>query len=140
MKSSVWKCDFKGCEEIAQWYRWWKGDLFKLCSKHEAYFARQHWGKHLDISELDEDDIRYLEEKDEGLEEKGFFEVLLTKLGDGTFRVKVIDRETDEKRSFVTDDIGRLLEIDTEFRKKGKLPVKPSIDDFVKRLRKEEEQ
>ncbi len=28
-----WKCDFKDCEEIAQWYRKRKGELLKLCTK-----------------------------------------------------------------------------------------------------------
>jgi len=65
MKRKLRKCDHKGCEEIAEWYREYKGELLKLCTKHEAYFARGHWGKSLDPSELDEDDLRYLEEKDE---------------------------------------------------------------------------
>lgn len=63
-KTKILKCDFKECNEIAQWYREWKGEL-KLCTKHEVYFARQHCGRSLDPSELDEDDLRYLEEKDE---------------------------------------------------------------------------
>lgn len=65
-KRKIWKCDFKGCEEIAQWYREWKGELLKLCTKHEAYLARTHWGRHIEPSELDKNDVRYLEEKDEG--------------------------------------------------------------------------
>jgi len=69
-KRNVWKCDFKGCEEIAQWYRKWKGDLFKLCTKHEAYLARKRYGRPLDPSELDEDDFRYLEEKEEEDDDK----------------------------------------------------------------------
>jgi len=70
-KSKVWTCDFKGCDEIAQWYRRWKGDLFKLCTKHEAYFARNHYGRRVDLSELDADDIDYLWEKEEEKKELG---------------------------------------------------------------------
>lgn len=96
MRKKLWSCDYEGCEEIAQWYREYKGELLKLCTKHEAYFARGHWSKSLDLSELNEDDLRYLEEKDGVLEKKGFFEVLLTRLEDGTYRVRVRDRESGE--------------------------------------------
>ena len=60
----ILRCDFKGCNEIAQWYREWKGDLLKLCTTHEVYFAKNHWGRNIELSKLDEDDLRYLEEKD----------------------------------------------------------------------------
>ena len=53
---------------MAQWYRVWKGELLKLCTKHEAYMARRHLGKALDSSELDGEDWAYLEEKDEPIE------------------------------------------------------------------------
>jgi hypothetical protein len=66
-KRKLWKCDFKDCSEPAQWYRLYKGELLKLCTKHEAYLARQHFGCHLEFHELDEDDLTYLEEKDEEL-------------------------------------------------------------------------
>jgi len=66
-KSKIWdwKCDFKDCGEIAQWYRKRKGELLKLCTKHNVYLHKQHWGRHIDFSELDEDDTQYLLEKDE---------------------------------------------------------------------------
>lgn len=64
-KRKLLKCDFEGCNDLAQWYREFKGNLVKLCTKHEAHFSRKRWGRHVDLSELDEDDLRYLEEKDE---------------------------------------------------------------------------
>jgi len=67
-KKRFLKCDFRKCEEMAQWYRVWKGELLKLCTKHEAYMARRHLGKALDSSELDGEDWAYLEEKDEPIE------------------------------------------------------------------------
>jgi len=64
-KRKTWKCDFEECEEIAEWYRKMKGAPIKLCVKHEAYFARKHWGRPLDLSELNDGELRYLEEKEE---------------------------------------------------------------------------
>ena len=59
----VWTCDFKGCDEIAQWYRRRKGSIFKLCTKHEAHLDRERW-KRLDESRLTNEDIRRLEAKE----------------------------------------------------------------------------
>ena len=64
MTRKIWTCDFQGCNEIAQWYRKRKGRLIKVCTKHEARLAREHWGRRVDFSELNDDDIRYLEWKE----------------------------------------------------------------------------
>jgi hypothetical protein len=63
MKLEKWTCDFEGCNELAQWYRKSKGQIVKLCTKHEALLARQHWGKRVDYSELSEEDMRRLKKK-----------------------------------------------------------------------------
>ena len=138
MKRKLWKCDFKGCEEIAQWYRKRKGELLKLCTKHEVYLASQHYGRSLDLSELDEDDIRYLERKEykKELEKKEPFDVGLFSLEDGTRKVRIRDRQTDETRSFIIKDtdLSRFFETFANLERKGYSP-KPSIDDYVKMLR-----
>ncbi len=139
MKKKIWTCDFEGCDEIAQWYRKQKGELLRLCTKHEAYLARKHWGKRLDTSELGEDDMRYLEEKEfkKESEKKRPFEVILFPLEDGTTKVKIRNRQTGERRSFVvkgTDEKRRLHETYNELEREG-FSQKPSIDDYVKRLR-----
>ena len=139
-KRKIWTCDFKECEEIAQWYRKRKRELLKLCTKHEAYLARQHYGGSLDLSELNEDDIRYLEGKERRKEfaKRHPFDVRLYSLEDGTtgFRIRVRDRETDEWRSFVLkkSDHGRFDENYRDLERKGFSP-KPSIDEYVKSLR-----
>ena len=135
----LWTCDYKGCEEIAQWYRKWKGELLTLCTTHEGYFGRKHWGKHLDVTKLDEDDIRYLERKElrKELVKKKPFEVLLFPLENGTTKVRVVDKQTDETRSFVIKDSDHETFSETyrDLERKG-FSSKPSIDDYVKRLRK----
>jgi hypothetical protein len=57
------KCDYEGCSEYVRRYRKWKGKVVKLCIKHNEQMSREHLGKQIDASELDEDDIRFLEEK-----------------------------------------------------------------------------
>jgi len=63
-KKTVLKCDFEGCQEMVQWFRRYKGELLKLCTKHEARMAREHQGRSLDSKDLDSDDWEYLREKD----------------------------------------------------------------------------
>ncbi|MGD0159437.1 MAG: hypothetical protein ABSB89_03985 [Candidatus Bathyarchaeia archaeon] len=58
------KCDFEECPEMVQWYRKYKGKLWKLCTKHEAFMARQHQGHSVDRDHLTPDDWRYLRQKD----------------------------------------------------------------------------
>ena len=138
----VWTCDYKGCDEFAQWCRVYKGELLTLCTKHHALVGRKKWGKHLDVSKLSEDDIRYLvrKERRKEFERRHPFDVRLFGLENG-WKIKVRDLQTDEKRSFVIkkSDLGRFNENFTELERKGFSP-KPSIDDYVKKLRKEEEQ
>lgn len=64
-KRRTWKCDFEGCKEIAEWYRIVKGTPVKLCTHHETHMRKQHMGKPIDYSQLDGDNMLYLEEKDE---------------------------------------------------------------------------
>jgi hypothetical protein len=64
-KKIAMKCDFRGCTEMVQWYRKYKGELLKLCTKHEACMARAHQGRSFDPKELNPDDWQYLIEKDE---------------------------------------------------------------------------
>ena len=132
----VWTCDYEGCGEIAQWHRRWKGELFKLCTKHEAYFARKHWGRRVDESQLDEDDIRYLERKERRKEfaKKNPFDVKLFWLEDG-IKVRIRDRRTGERRSFMLEGKyrERIREVNLDLQKET---TKPSIDDYVERLRK----
>jgi hypothetical protein len=63
-KKAPLKCDFVGCTEMVQWYRKYKGELLKLCTKHEAHMARQHQGHSLEPKDLTPDDWQYLIEKD----------------------------------------------------------------------------
>jgi len=138
MRRKIWKCDFEDCNEFAQWYRVQKGQLVKLCTKHEAYLAKKHWGKHIDPSELDEDDIHYLEEKDykEELAKEKPFEVLLFPLEDG-WKVRIRDRRTNEWRSLMvkgTDERRRFSETYGYLKIKGSIS-ELSIDDYVKKLK-----
>lgn len=138
--SKIWKCDFEDCEEIAQWYRKRKGQLVKLCTKHEAYLSKEHWGKRVDFSELDENNISYLERKEYKREsvKRIPFEITLRFLEDRTIRVLVRDRQTNEWRSFVvknTDDLEGIDKISRDLEE-GKFSKKPSIHDFVKMLEK----
>ena len=142
MGRKLWTCDFAKCDEIAQWYRIWKGELLKLCTKHEAYLGRERYGKHLNLSELDEDDIHYLEEKEERkkFEKKHPFEVMLSPLEDEKWEIKIVDRRNDEKREFVikeTDEKERLFEALTELEKR-KSSAELSIDEYAKTLREEQ--
>lgn len=142
MERKLWTCDYKGCDEITQWYRIWKGELLKLCTKHEAYLAREHYGKHLDLSELNEDDMCYLEEKEERkeFEKRHPFEVMLAPLENEMWKIKIVDRRTDEKHEFVikdTKDKERLFEALIDFEKK-KSSTELSVDEYVKSLREEE--
>lgn len=45
-KKAMWTCDFKGCNDVAQWLREFNGQLLNLCTKHEAYLANKHLGEH----------------------------------------------------------------------------------------------
>lgn len=134
----TWTCDYEGCDEFAQWYRKLKKDLLKLCTKHEAEFARKHWGKDIHASELDDDDIRYLERKEEKKEYRKAhpFEVRLFSAENGTRKIKIRDSETGERRSFILKetDLGKFDEIYKDLEREGFSP-KPSIDEYVKRLR-----
>jgi len=137
MRTKVRLCDFAGCDEIAQWYRKSKGQIVKVCTTHEALLARQHWGRRIDYSELDEDDIRRLETKVywNEYEKKHPFEVMLTPSEDER-EVKVHDLQTSEWRSFMIkgSDTERFDEAYRHLEKEGFDP-KPSIDDYVKKLR-----
>ena len=134
----LWTCDYKGCDEFAQWCRKLKGKLLTLCTKHEAYFARKHWGKHLDVSQLDNNDIRYLERKERKKEyrKRHPFEVRLFSSEDGTRKVRIRDRPTDESRSFVLKDADfeSFCETYKDLEREGFSP-KTSIDEYVKKLR-----
>lgn len=138
MTRKIWTCDFQGCNEIAQWYRKRKGRLIKVCTKHEARLAREHWGRRVDFSELNDDDIRYLEWKEwkKELVKKEPFEVLLFQLEDG-LKVRVRDRQTNEWRLFTVKGIEeeKIYEAYSGLQRKGFSP-KPSIDEYVKKLRK----
>jgi hypothetical protein len=136
----MWKCDFKDCEEIAQWYRVCKGKLVKLCTKHETQLAKQHYGRRVDFSELDEDDIHYLQEKESRFEyfKKVPFKIDW-KIKEKIHYIDVKDRKTGEWRSFqIADDnwnregSHKILE-DLE---NGMFFSKPSIDEFVEILKK----
>ena len=63
-KRKMWKCDFEDCEEIAQWYRRYKGKLVKLCTKNETQLSKQHYGRRVDFSALNKNDIDYLQKKE----------------------------------------------------------------------------
>jgi len=139
----VWTCDFKGCDEIAQWYRKKKGKLFKLCTTHEAHLNRMHWGRRVDLSELNEDDIRYLERKErrKELAKKEPFEIeTWLPLEDGTTKVSIRDRRTDERHSLMIEDtdLKKLFDIlsSYDYREMRKSFTKLSIDEFVEKLRK----
>jgi len=133
-------CDYKGCDEFAQWYRRFKGKLLTLCTKHEAEFARKPWGRSIDASKLNNDDIRYLETKEEKKEYQKThpIEVRLHPLENGTWKIRIRDSETDEKCSFIveeTDFYGKFSENYKALEREGFSP-KPSIDEYVRRLRK----
>jgi hypothetical protein len=136
--SKIWKCDFEDCEEVAQWYRRGKGRLVKLCTKHEVYLSKQHWGKRVDFSELNEEDIRYLEGKERRAEftKRHPFDVRFYPLEDKTTKIAIRDRQTGEWRSFIIkdSDIGKFGETYSDLERKGFSP-KPSIDDYVKTLK-----
>jgi len=131
----AWTCDFIGCNEIAQWYRRRKGRLVKLCTKHEVHLAREHWGKRLDETELNEYDMSYLEAKErrKELAKKHPFGVRIHKL-EGGWRVTIEDEETGEKRSFVVRDIEQFEERYFELEREGFYP-KPSVDEYMEKLR-----
>jgi hypothetical protein len=137
MRKKMWKCSFKGCEEIAQWYRKSKGQVIKACTKHEALLAREHWGRRVDYSELTEEDIRQLETQEYWTEfaKEHPFEVLLSLLEDG-YKVRIRDRETGEWRSLVVkkSDMERFNERYSDLERK-RFATKPSIDDYVEKLR-----
>jgi len=135
----VYTCDYKGCNDFAQWCRKQKGRLLTLCTKHETELARLHWGRNVDTSKLSKDDIRYLERKERKKEfaEKHPFDVRFVSLEDGTRKVRIRDKQTDEKRSFVLKDADykSFFEIYEDLEREGFSP-KPSIDEYMKRLRK----
>ncbi len=131
-----WKCDSKGCEEMAQWYRRQKGKIMKLCTKHEAQLAKMHWGRRVDESRLTEKDrlnLRRKEWKRESAKRRPFETILFFQ--EAGIKVKIKDRRTDEWRSFVVgkDELERLHEVEIKLGQRGVLP-KLSIDDYVKRL------
>jgi hypothetical protein len=61
-------------------------------------------GKHVDV--LDEDDMHSLEEKvqRDKFTELNPFEVIIERLKDGTIKVRIKDRQTNETRSFIIMD------------------------------------
>ena len=138
----VWTCDYKRCDDYAQWVREHKGELFTLCTKHHALLDRKKWSKHLDVSKLSEDDIRYLLRKERRKESarRHPFEVRDYPLDDGTIKVRIRDKQTGERRSFVVkpDEKRKFIESFSDLEKRGFSP-KPSIDQYVKKLRKEEQ-
>ena len=136
-KRKMWKCDFEDCEEIAQWYRKYKGKLVKLCTKHETHLSKQHYGRRVDFSELTKDDIDYLEEKESRSEyfKNVPFKIICKHFSDEkTYCIDVKDRITGEWRSFKTADSDwnwdGLHKINQELEK-GTFMYKPSIDEFV---------
>jgi len=137
-KIRMFTCDYKNCDEFAQWYRRFKGKLLTLCTKHEAEFARKHWGRSIDASELNNDDIRHLESKEEEKEYQKThpFEVRLFSAENGTRKITIRDSETGERRSFILKEteLGKFDDIYKDLEREGFSP-KPSIDEYVKRLR-----
>lgn len=132
MGRKLWKCDFEKCGDIALWIRKWKGQLFRLCTKHEAYFQRNHWGRHVDELELTEDDFCYFERKDKEFEKKGLVNLTIYKLKDGSDKIRVTNRETGESRTSVfksVDGLNRFLESYDSLKKKGL-----SFENLVKSL------
>jgi hypothetical protein len=137
MKLEKWTCDFNGCDELAQWYRRSKGQIVKLCTKHEALLARQHWGKRVDYSELSEEDMRRLKTKvyrDEYKKEHPF-DVRTEWVEDG-WKVRVSDIQTKEWRYFVINklDLEKLQDNHSKLERKGFDP-KPTIEDYIKGLK-----
>jgi hypothetical protein len=139
MSRHEWKCDVKGCEEIAQRYREYKGDLFKLCTKHEASFENEHMGRRVGFLELDEDDIRYLEEKEaerESIRKYPFWESTF-KLENGTRKIRIIDKRTDETRSVaIKDNESESFNEACREMMKNKSLAKYSIDEYIEELKK----
>jgi len=137
MKLETWTCDFKGCGELAQWYRRSKGQIVKLCTKHKAYLARQRWGKRVDHSELSEDDMRRLKTKVywNEYDKKHPFSVMESLVENG-LKVRVSDIQTGEHRSFVVknSDTETFGENFSKLERRG-FVTKPSIDDYVKKLK-----
>lgn len=93
--------------------------------------------------QLDEDDMNYLEEKEERkeFEKRHPFEVMLSPLGDEKWKIKIVDRRTDEKREFVikeTNEKERLFEALTKLEKR-RSSTELSIDEYAKTLREEEQ-
>lgn len=135
----TWKCDVKGCEEIARRYREYKGELLKLCTKHEALFQEQHLGRHVDYLRLSEDDIRYLQEKEAEREfdRKYPFEESFLRLENGTQKIRIKDKRTDETRSLTINDeeLESFNEACREMMKSESL-AKCSIDEYIEGLRK----
>lgn len=141
-KRKMWKCDFEDCEEIAQWYRLCKGKLMKLCTKHETQLSKQHFGKRVDYSELDKDDIDYLQEKESRSEyfKKVPFRIDCKYFPDEKmYYIDVKDRITGKWRSFKTGDSNWNLDGFQRINKElenGKFSHKPSIEEFVDILKK----
>jgi hypothetical protein len=137
MKLETWTCDFEGCKEIAQWYRRSKGQIFKLCTKHEAILAKQHWGRRVDYSVLCEDDMRRLRTKVYWGEyhKEHPFEVVHSRLED-RWKVRISDVQTGEHCSFTLkdSDMKKFLDNYNKIEEQGFVP-KPSIDEYVSKLK-----
>lgn len=137
MRRKMWTCDFEGCTEIAQWYRKSKGQIIKVCKKHEARLAKEHWGRRVDYTELDMEDMCRLETKElrSEFDKEHPFDVELSQLDDGR-KVRVRDSQTREVRSFMvrSADMERFHENYRNLEKKGFF-TKPSVDDYVEKLR-----
>lgn len=136
MKLETWTCDFEGCDEIAQWYRRSKGQILKLCTKHEALLSRKHWGRSVDYTELTEADMDRLRTKVYWAEydKEHPFEVLMSKSAE-QMKVRVSDLLTGEWRSFTiqTSDLEKLSDNQIKSERKGFVP-KPSIDEYIRKL------
>jgi hypothetical protein len=63
-KRPLRRCDYKGCPEMVQWFRRYKGEILKLCTKHYAKMAKEHLGQSVEAKDLTSDDLEYLYEKD----------------------------------------------------------------------------
>jgi len=63
-KRKTWKCNFRHCPNVAEYYRDVKGTLVKLCLHHDVQMRKERMGKPVDFTELSYEDILDLEEKD----------------------------------------------------------------------------
>ena len=131
-------CDYKGCDDFAQWYREVDGQILTFCSKHEAECHRRRIGKKIDESKLDEQDILELEEKEREREHrlKKPFYVKQLSIENGIAKIRIYDRQTNERRLFSLkeEQLETFNQNYISLDKKGFSP-KPSIEEYIKSLR-----